>query len=260
MTTLTIPLPQLEAFMVIFLRVSAILMTLPFFDNRSVPLLFKAGLALALSVLLFPLVDVRIDLSGAGAIVFGLGVVSELLLGFAIGLTAQLVFAGIKLAGQLAGFQMGLAIANVIDPVTSTQVSIVSQIQNLVAMLLFLSMNAHHMFLRALVDSFHLVPPFHFQANAPLVRQIIELGGQMFVIAIQVGAPVVAALLLTTVALGLIARTVPQMNIFIVAMPVKILVGLLFLGLSLPFLATFLSKVFNRLTADILLLLKLMAI
>ena len=82
----------------------------------------------------------------------------------------------------------------------------------------------------------------------------------MFVIAIQVGAPVVAALLLTTVALGLIARTVPQMNIFIVAMPVKILVGLLFLGLSLPFLATFLSKVFNRLTADILLLLKLMAI
>jgi flagellar biosynthesis protein FliR len=69
----------------------------------------------------------------------------------------------------------------------------------------------------------------------------------------------VAAMLLTTVALGLIARTVPQMNVFIVAMPVKILVGLMFLGLSLPYLATFLSQVFNRLTADILLLLKLMA-
>jgi flagellar biosynthetic protein FliR len=186
---------------------------------------------------------------------FGIGVISEVILGVIIGLSVRMVFSGIQLAGQLAGFQMGLAIANVMDPVTSTQASILAQINNLIAMLIFLSMDAHHWLFRALVESFRMVPPFNVQFGSSVIFQLMGLGGKLFVIAIQVAAPIMAALLLTSVVFGLMARTVPQMNVFIVAMPLKIIVGLLFLALSLPYWVPFLGQLFITMGNDIRLLL-----
>jgi flagellar biosynthetic protein FliR len=132
----------------------------------------------------------------------------------------------------------------------------VAQLKNLIAMLIFLAINAHHWFLRSLVESFRLVPPFGFHYSASLMEYLMQLGGNMFLIAIKVGAPVMVALLLTSVALGLVARTVPQMNIFIVAFPLKIVIGLLFLAFSLPYLLSFLKHLFGGLGNDILMLLK----
>jgi flagellar biosynthetic protein FliR len=127
------------------------------------------------------------------------------------------------------------------------------------AMLLLLATNAHHIFLRALAESYRLVPPFGFHFSNSLTQQLVDLGGKMFVVAVQVGAPIIAALLLTSVAFGLIARTVPQMNVFIVAMPLKIGVGLLFLSFSLPYLSSFLNALFRGLNKNILMLLKAMS-
>ena len=154
---------------------------------------------------------------------------------------------------------MGLAIANVMDPLTSTQVPIISQMKNQIAMLIFLSINAHHVFLKAMVDSFRLVAPLNFQFNASLMEHIVGLAGNMFVIAVKIAAPIMAALFLTSVALGMIARTVPQMNIFIVAMPLKVIIGLVFLWFTVPYLTTFLGQIFHDLGKDIFLLLKLMS-
>jgi flagellar biosynthetic protein FliR len=100
------------------------------------------------------------------------------------------------------------------------------------------------------------VPPFGFKISGSLIEQLIQFGGHMFVITIKVGAPVIAALLLTSVAFGLIARTVPQMNVFLVAMPLKIFIGLLFIGFSLPYLSSFLKTIFSNLNNMIFLLMK----
>ncbi|MBW1700753.1 MAG: flagellar biosynthetic protein FliR [Deltaproteobacteria bacterium] len=258
MTNINISLPQLQVFFFIFLRVGAIIMTVPVFDSKNIPILFKAGLVFAISIILFPILKLDNAPFTAEAIPFGIGIIGEIMLGVTIGLSVRLIFAGIQLAGQVAGFQMGFAIANIMDPVASAQVPVIAALKNLIAMLIFLAVNAHHWFLRALVDSFRLVPPFGFQFTNSLMEHLVRLGGNMFIIAIKVGAPIMAVMLLTSVAFGLIARTVPQMHIFIVAIPVKILIGLLFLVFSLPFFSFFLKQIFNGLGNDIILLLRAM--
>lgn len=231
------------------------MMTVPLFGSKNIPVLVKAGLLLSISIVLFPVLNLDHAPFLTGIIPFGLGVIGEILLGVTIGLSVRLLFTGIQLAGQLAGFQMGLAIVNVMDPQTSAQVPILAQFNNLIAMLIFLAINAHHWFLRALVESFNLVPLFTFNLTHSLIEHLIMITGNMFVIAIKIGAPIIATMLITSVALGLIARTVPQMHIFIVAMPLKIVIGLLILSLTIPYLSSFLRNVFNGLGKDLLTLL-----
>ena len=127
----------------------------------------------------------------------------------------------------------------------------------LMALLIFITINAHYWFIKALTHSFQMVPPLHVNFRGSLMEHLINMSGNMFVIGIQVGAPVIAAMLITSVAFGLIARTVPQMNVFIVAMPLKIAVGFIFLGLAMPYMSTFLGQLFSESGADIMTLLKL---
>jgi flagellar biosynthetic protein FliR len=259
MLLFNLPLVQLQTFFLIFLRVGAIMLAIPLFDSRSLPPLVKVGLALAVSVLLFPLVKSGPQVVLDDALFFGLRIAGEIATGVIIGLAVKLVFTGIQMAGQIAGFQMGFAIANIMDPATSDQIPILSQFNNLIAVLIFFAINAHHWFLRALVESYTLIPIFEFSFNGMIVKQLVALTGSMFIIAIKIGAPVIAALLLTNVTFGLIARTVPQMHVFIVAMPVKSVVGLLFLGFSLPYVAELLKTIFSDLGTNILLLLRAMS-
>ena len=258
MATINFSLPQLQIFFMIFVRVAAIVMSIPILNNKNAPAVFKAGLALSISFILFPILKFNHALIFNDVLSFGLGIVGEAVLGFTIGLTVKAIFAGIQLAGQLAGYQMGLAIANILDPATSIQVPLLSQVYNLVAMLIFLIINAHHWLLQALVESFSLVPPFGFQYNPALSDYLVELTGNIFTIAIKVGAPIIVVLLMTSVALGLIARTVTQMNIFIVAIPLKIAIGLLFLIFSFIHLSAYLGYLFDQLAGNIILLLKIM--
>jgi flagellar biosynthetic protein FliR len=256
MISFSIPLPQLQVFFFIFLRVGAILMTMPIFKSKSVPVLFKAGLTLATSMVLFPILNLKVFPELTSVISFGIGAIGEVLLGITIGLAVNLIFAGIQMAGQLAGYQMGMALANVMDPNSSIQIPILAQFNQMFALLIFLAVNAHHWFLRALAESYRLVPPFGFQFSNSLMEQIVQIAGSMFVIGLKIGAPIIAVLLLTSIAFGLIARTVPQMNVFFVAMPLKIFVGLLFLGFSLPFLLSYLKQLFRGVGETIFLILK----
>jgi flagellar biosynthetic protein FliR len=259
MVSLNISLPQLQLFFLVFLRVGAILMSIPIFDSRGIPFFLKISLAFATCMVLFPLL--KLDVVPVTSDLFTLGIIAagEILLGLAIGFSVKLLFAGIQLAGQLAGYQMGLAIANVMDPATSEQVPLLAQLNNLIGLLVFLSINAHYWFIKALTESFRLVPPLNVNFDSSLMEQLIQLSGNMFVIAVQLGAPVIAAMLLASVAFGLVARTVPQMNVFIVAMPLKIGVGLLFIGLGLPYFSAFLKNMFSDLGQDIVLMLKAMS-
>jgi flagellar biosynthetic protein FliR len=259
MISLNIPLAQLQLFFLVFLRVAAILMFMPVFDSQSIPLLFKVALAFATSIVLFPMLD--LDPLPVLNNVYALGIkaMGEIFIGMVIGFSVKLIFAGIQLAGQLAGYQMGMALANVMDPSSSEQVPLLAQFTNLFGLLIFIAINAHHWFIKALTHSFQMVPPLNVNFSGSLIEHLIKMSGNMFVIGIQVGAPVIASLLITSVAFGLIARTVPQMNVFIVAMPLKIGIGLLFLGFGLPYFSAFLEKIFGGLGQNIIFILKAMS-
>jgi len=251
MTSFSIPLTQVQTLFLIFVRVGGLIMTAPLLDSRGVPIAFKLGLAFSLSIILLPLVAVRPEVFEGSALAFMVGLVGEVFIGIIIGVAIRLLFSAVQLAGQLAGFQMGFSIANVLDSVSNAQISVISQLQNIVAVLLFFSCNAHYWLFSGVVDSFVLVPPFSFQMSYPLVDQLLRLTGTMFIIAVKVGAPVIVALLLTTVSLGLVARVVPQINIFIVAFPIKIAVGLVFIGVTLPSLAAYLGELYAHLGTTI---------
>jgi flagellar biosynthetic protein FliR len=256
MLSFSIPLLRLQILLLIFFRVAAILMSMPIMNGNSIPILFKFGLALSASIVLFPLLDLTVFPELTNLSSFAVGAVGEILLGVIIGMAVNLIFVGLQIAGQLSGYQMGMALAEVIDPADGEQIPLLAQFFQIFAFLIFLTVNAHHWFLRALADSFHLVPPLGFKLSGSLIEQLMRVAGNMFVIAIKVGAPVIVALLLTSIALGLIARTVPQMNVFFVAMPLKIMIGLMFVGFSLPYLSSFLNAIFRKLGDMIFLLLK----
>jgi len=259
MLSLNIPLPQLQLFFLVFIRVGAILMSMPVFDSQSIPLFFKFGLALATSMVLLPILKIDPMPLASSIFTLGVGVAAEILFGLAIGFSVKLIFAGVQLAGQLAGYQMGLALANVMDPSTSQQVPLLAQFNNLFALLVFISINAHYWFIKALAHSYHMVPPLNVSFGGSLLDHLVRMSGNMFVIGIQVGAPIIAALLITSVAFGLVARTVPQMNVFIVAMPLKIGVGLLFLGFGLQYFSAFLENIFSNLGQHIQLMFNAMS-
>jgi len=140
----------------------------------------------------------------------------------------------------------------VVDPSSSLQSPILTQFLNLFALLIFFSVNAHYYFVKALVDSFTLIPPLGVGFSGGLFQLVMQMAGNMFIIAVKVSAPIMVALLLTQVALGLTARTVPQMQIFVVAMPLQIALGLFFMGLSLPFLMPFFDTAFKDLARTII--------
>ena len=175
-----------------------------------------------------------------------------------IGFILKIMLTGFQMAGQLAGYQMGMALANVMDPSTSEQVPLLAQFNNLLALLILLAVNAHHFFIQTIVESFTLLPPLGMNMHNAVFRDLIYLAGNIFVIAIKIGAPVVIALLLVSVSFGLVARTVPQMNVFIVAMPLKIVIGLLFVGFSMPFVARYMGRLYAESVSQIMGLIKVL--
>ncbi len=259
MVSLSISIPQLQLFFLVLLRVGAIIMSIPAFDSRGIPIMFKFALSIAIGFILFSQLNLEASPVASDLFTLGISAAGEIIFGLIIGFSVKIIFAGIQLAGQLAGYQMGLAIANVMDPSTSEQVPLLAQFNNLIGLLVFLSINAHFWFIKAIFQSYRMVPPLNVNFKSSLMDHLVDMSGNMFVIALQVGAPVIAAMLLISVAFGLVARTVPQMNVFIVAMPLKIGVGLLFIGFGLPYLSVFLKKIFSDLGQNILFVIKAMS-
>jgi flagellar biosynthetic protein FliR len=230
---------QFESLILIFVRISIVLFMFPFFGGIMVPNTVKAGLALMITIVLFPVVEPNPDVFPRGLLASGNMILSELVLGLVVGLVARFFFAAIQLGGQLVGYQMGFAIANVFDPESGNQGSILAQMGYWVAIVFFLLLDGHHILLRTLRDSFAVIEVGTFGIGNGMVERITQASGEMFSMAIRIGAPAIAALLLTSAAFGVIAKVVPQMNILIVAFPLKIVVGLFFFGFSLEILLHF---------------------
>ncbi len=247
---------QIEMFILVLLRVSAIVTTMPIVGNKQVPVRVKGGLSLIIAFLLFPFVELHTPPSDILLLV--LRMAGEVMVGITLGFAGRLVFAGVQLAGQLAGFLMGFGIVNVFDPITSSQVSIIAQFHYLLAMLIFLAVDGHHIFLYSIAESYRIVPPLDFHFSGELTQAIVELSKDIFIVAIKAGALVITALLMIDIGFGLIARTVPQINILIIGFPIKIAIGLIGIGLALPAFARMMGNIFLNFGDTLNLLLSLM--
>lgn len=244
-------LGQFHIFLLILLRVSALLVVAPIFGHRLYLARAKVGLAFMISLVVFPLVvDGGLQVP-EGVFPYAFMMVREIIMGVVLGFAVLLLFIGIQFAGQLAGLQMGFGIVNVIDPQSQGQVSIIAQFLNILAILVVLSVDGHHLILRGLMSSFEAVPLGGVELKAPIIEKIVELTGHIFVIAVKISSPMLISLFLISVALGILARTVPQMNVFIVGFPVQMSVGLTVLVASLPLFQILLSKAVQLLERDL---------
>lgn len=247
-----VPFPALTTdtfllFLVCAVRVAALMSSIPVFSSAQTPMQIRAGFSVMLSLLVFPVVSPFISQPPDTGIGLALLVGQEALLGFIIGFMGRLIFTAVEFGGTIIGYQMGFAAANVFDPQTQSQTSLLSQFQSVFAILLFLAFNFHHLFLRAIIHSYRLLPPGGMDISGGAVPFLVEMTGHMFVLAIRFSAPVLALLLLSGLVLGVMARVFPQLNVFMLSFPVNIGLALTVMGLTFSLVSGLLVQEFSLL-------------
>jgi len=237
---------NLELYAFLLARIASFIMVLPILGNKSVPPQAKIGLAALLAVFMFPLVQsqpITVPLSLVGFIVL---IIKEALIGLVMGFITIFIFSAVRMAGEIVSRQMGFLMAKVFDPGFKNQVSIISEFYLIVMLVIYLLIDGHHFLLSGLVHSYKVIPVTAAIKGTGLETEVVEMAAMMFTVSIKVAAPVLVSLLLTNVALGIIARTVPQMNIFIVGMPLRIMIGFLGLGITLQLFIHIFTKEWAR--------------
>lgn len=257
---LPFPSPREVIFFALVLsRVAGIFSAIPVFGGRTIPLRIKVTIILMISLVCFPVLRLTPPSIPTDAFTLVLLVLREAMVGITLGFITRIIFSAVEFSGQIIGMQMGFTISSIIDPSQGTQTQIMSVMQTLLATLMFLSMNIHHLFIRTIVDSFRIVPLGSWHMNAEILSFLVKGTSDIFVLGIRLAAPVMVALLLTSVTLGIMARAFPQMNIFMVSMPLNIGIGFLVLGLTLPIFFHVLSAAFGAVNGQIESLFRLMS-
>ncbi|QKS71423.1 flagellar type III secretion system protein FliR [Paenalkalicoccus suaedae] len=223
-------------FLLILVRMSAFLLTLPFFSYQNIPARMKVGIALFLSWIIYftedwPLLELNYE--------YVLLILKEALVGLTVGLVATVLYYAIQIAGGLIDLKLGFLIANVIDPQTGTQSPLIGSYLYTFSILLILALDVHHLLIDGAFYSYQFIPmqqlyiPF---GDESIIEFIATTFNTMFIIAFQMSVPIVAPIFLVDVALGFVARTVPQVNVFVVGMPLKIFLGFIIMIVTMaPF-------------------------
>ncbi len=229
----------------VLIRVGAFVSILPLLGGLGVPRFIKVALVFTTALALFPMIEVAPQSLETFSLTAGL--FGEVLIGLVIGLGFRLVFAAVDLAAEMEGLQMGFGIGNVFNPTLGQEVSLIGQLRGLVALLIFLSVDAHHTVFEALVYSFRRLPPMSAVISGPLFDDMMRLVAEMFALGVKIAVPVTLVLILTNLAFGILSRVVPQMNILLFSFPVTTAVGLIVLGTSLSFFTAILRDRFGEL-------------
>ncbi|MGI5921891.1 MAG: flagellar biosynthetic protein FliR [Syntrophomonadaceae bacterium] len=224
----------LEGFLMVLGRLTGLFLSAPVFASRQMPVRVKIPLILVLAATMAYFVPVKYAVSLTTPGTFAGALAVEIFVGYTIGFVAYIVFGAIQLAGQVMDMQMGFGIVNVVDPQSGMQIPLMGNLNYLVSLLVYLSINGHHYLLQAVAQSYQVIPVLGAGINQSFMDLLVELTVNMFVIAVKISAPIVMAILVTDVAMGFVARTVPQMNVFIVGMPLKIFIGLAALLIMIP--------------------------
>lgn len=258
MTLPFLSLEQIELFILVLFRTMGIIAASPPFGNKSIPNQQKVALSILVSLILFPMVPAASFAAATELPPLLVLVFKEVMVGLVIGFVVRLLFMAVEMAGQMVGVSIGFSIVNVFDPTQGTQVPIVSQLYGIMAILIFLATGAYQWFFQGLMDSFSLIPIAGMTLSGGLMDFMIRASADSFIIAIKLAAPVLATMVFMDIIQGVMARTVPQMNIFIVGYPLKIGMGLLILGLSLTFFTEYFVAQLQVLREDFYIVMKAM--
>jgi flagellar biosynthetic protein FliR len=225
------------SFLLVFVRCSAMLLTSPAFAAQGTPAAVRVmttlALAGALSAVVGPeLQGAPVDFYAAAGAVLGEAVAGVVLGGF-----VSLAFSAFQMAGSILDLQIGMGASHVLNPVSGVPSTLLAQFKHLLAIVVLLCLNGHHLMLRALVDSYGAMPSAGLSVQA-MQASFVELLGQACVMGIQIAAPVAAVGIVVDAALGIVNRAVPQMPVFLVGLPAKVGMGLAGLSVALPLIAT----------------------
>lgn len=237
------------------MRISAVLLTTPILGSRSVPALTKVGLAVVLALVLLPITAPKVDVPLSFA-QFLMAMGKEVAIGLMAGFAISLLYAALQLVSSLAGIQIGFGFSGTIDINYAGQTPLLDPLFTGLATLIFLTGNFHHQFLIGVQGLFDMLPPNGFSLFSFSPDGLLQLSANMFVIALRVVLPLLGALLLTDLALGVMARTAPQMNVFFVGMPVKIGIGVFALAVMMPFVVSRIEIIFGSLASDMAVILR----
>ncbi|HPP75169.1 MAG TPA: flagellar biosynthetic protein FliR, partial [Armatimonadota bacterium] len=226
---------QLQMFLLILARTAGIFTLVPLFGAKQIPVMVRIAIALGITMVFVPFCQstgtkpLAVDVMPMVALI-----VKETIVGLVIGFVTTLVFTAIQLAGDYIDLQSGFSFATMFDPVYGAQTAVAGRLHHLLAGLLFFVTNAHHILLSGLADSFRLLPVGQFSLDPAVAGGVVDLFAALFAVAVRIAAPVVAAVFLADVALAMISRAVPQMNILMSGLPLKLGVGIVGMLVALP--------------------------
>lgn len=222
---MTINLSLWWTFLLVFVRIASFIVSAPVFSGRQIPWPYKVGLSAALSIICTSMVKNPVEEVALWTIL--ILILKEFLVGIVLGMVAHIMFYAVQFAGSLMDIQIGFLMANLFDPTFGTNTQLTGQLQNILAILVLFTTDAHHLLIQGILSSFDwvLLEAFVPAWSDGRISTLILLGiGQMFMLGFMMAAPITGTLFVVDVAIGILARTVPQMNVFVVAPPIKILI------------------------------------
>lgn len=227
---------NVETFLLVWIRVTVMLFVFPIFSAQQIPQLARIGLGLLIAFALYhavPQVPPSHDI-----LMLGAAALAQVALGLIVGFVASLVFVGVQFAGEVIDLQIGFAVANVISPTTQTQITIIGELELTLATLVFLISDSHLLLLQGIAGSFHLVPLPFVGLDPSVAGNLPIFMTQALMVVFKIAAPAAVAIFIVNVALSFMARVAPQMNVFVVGLPLQIGAGLIMLSISIPLLAS----------------------
>ncbi len=239
-------------FILVMLRFAGLFLITPVLSSAAYPRRMKVAAAFLLTTATAPVISARYDIEVPVNLLIMLGdILRELGIGLFIGFMVQLVFTAFQLAGQFIDLKLGFMIVNVFDPVTEVTVPLSGQLKNAVASLLFLAINGHLILIEALYSTFETIPPGRLIIEERAWEIFFRQAGDMFIIAFMIALPIIGTVFIADVIFGFLARSIPQINIFIVGLPAKIFIGFLMFFLASNLIFAYYLDVFDEVFRNI---------
>jgi flagellar biosynthetic protein FliR len=235
---------QFETFLLVLVRVSVILFMVPIFSTQYVPQQVRFGLGLVITFVLFKVVPSTPPLGGLGELTAA--VISQAFIGLVFGFIVFLAFTGIEFAGEILDITVGFAVVNVINPLTSQNVSVLGGFYLALASMIYLAVDAHHFMFEGLAGSFTLLPLPYVAIQAGLVNDVMAFFSQALLMVFQIAGQIVISLFITNIGLALMTRIAPQLNVFAIGFPLQSLVGLSMIIIAMPLLGIVVPQVFEE--------------
>ena len=245
-----IDVAHIEIFVLLFIRLVSALAVLPIFRNEAIPPMVKAGLAAVLSFSLVPTLHGALPAPSGTIFDFAGLALKETACGILLGFAGQTLFYAVEVAGQMIGFQSGFSMVSSIDPNTEADSTVLTQVYNLFAMMIFLTLNGHHMMLMAVVDSLKTIPIGALSVDGRLAQWFTEVATSILADGVRLAAPLMVTLLLTDVALGILTRVAPTLNVFVLGFPLKIGLTLVMVSLTLGVVANIFTAQYSHFMQD----------